>query len=91
MREYPLPVRDAVPYVARVDPASGRVWIGTSAADAVLAFDPATERFSVTELPSRGAMIRHMAIDPRNRDLWVAYGASPGIPARLARVRLRGN
>jgi len=87
-REYALPVADAVPYVARVDRASGRVWIGTSAADAVLVFDPATERFTTIALPSRGAMIRHMAIDPKTHDVWVAYGASPGIPARVARVRL---
>lgn len=90
-RVYPLPLRDAVPYVARVDPASGRVWIGTSAADAVFVFDPATERFTAVELPSRGAMVRHMAIDPKTRDVWLAYGASPGIPARVARVRLGTN
>jgi virginiamycin B lyase len=87
-REYPLPIADAVPYVARVDQASGRVWIGTSAADAVLVFDPATERFTTIHLPSRGAMIRHMAINPETHDVWLAYGASPGIPARVARVRL---
>lgn len=87
-REYPLPIADAVPYVARVDRASGRVWIGTSAADAVLVFNPATERFTTIHLPIRGAMIRHMAIDPKTRDVWLAYGASPGIAARVARVRL---
>ncbi|HEX2187492.1 MAG TPA: hypothetical protein VHG51_01280 [Longimicrobiaceae bacterium] len=82
-----LPVPDAVPYVARVDPATGLVWVGTSAADAVFSFDPRTRAFTAYPLPSRGALVRHVAIDPRTREVWVAYGASPGIPARIARIR----
>ena len=85
MREYPLPRADAVPYVVRMDGAS--LWIGTNASDEVYRFDPATGRFEVYPLPSRGAVIRHMVPDPRNADLWLAYGASPGIPARIARLR----
>jgi streptogramin lyase len=85
--EIPLPVRDAAPYVARVDARTGRVWIGTGAADMVLGFDPATRRFTAYPLPSRGAMVRHLAIDRRTGDVWAAYGASPGIPARIARIR----
>jgi hypothetical protein len=38
-------------------------------------------------LPSRGALVRHAAIDPRMRDVGVACGGSPGIAARVARVR----
>jgi virginiamycin B lyase len=88
-REIPLPTADALPYVARVDHADGVVWIGTAAADALLRYDPSSGRFAVVPLPSRGALVRHLAIDPRSRDVWVAYGASPGIPARIARVRWR--
>jgi streptogramin lyase len=82
----PLPIEDAVPYVVRVDRESGRVWIGTAAADVVLAFDPAGGRFEEYPLPSRGALVRHLAIDPRTHHVWAAYGASPGIPARIARI-----
>jgi virginiamycin B lyase len=82
-----LPVKDAVPYVARRDASTGVVWVGTSAADALFAFDPRTERWTAYPLPSRGALVRHLAIDPRTREVWAAYGASPGIPARIARVR----
>ena len=88
-RRFPLPIRDAVPYVVRVDPGNGTVWIGTSAADAVLSFDLRTNRFAVYELPSRGALVRHLSIDPRTHQVWVAYGASPGIPARVARITPR--
>jgi streptogramin lyase len=84
---YVLPVRDAVPYVARVHPRTGRVWVGTSAADAVLEFDPARRAWTTHALPSRGAMVRHLAFDQKTDDVWVAYGASPGIAARVARIR----
>ena len=31
-----------------------------------------------------------VAIDPKTRDLWIAYGASPGrIPAKVARLQVR--
>jgi virginiamycin B lyase len=80
-----LPRRDAVPYVVKV--AGSVVWIGTNASDEVYAFDSRSRRFTVYPLPSRGAVIRHMVVDPRNGDLWLAYGASPGLPARIARLR----
>jgi streptogramin lyase len=64
------------------------VWIGTSAADAVLRFDTRRQRFTVYDLPSKGALVRHLAIDARTNDVWLAYGASPGIPARVARLRV---
>ena len=87
-REYPLPIRDALPYVVRIDHGTGTVWIGTGAADALLAFTPGTGAFKAVRLPSRGALVRHLAIDPRNHDVWLAYGESPGkLPARIARFR----
>ena len=85
--EIPLPIRDAVPYIVRADHRAGALWIGTGAADVLLRYDSASGRFETYPLPSRGALIRHLAIDPRNGDVWAAYGASPGIPARIARVR----
>lgn len=86
--EYPLPIRDAVPYIARVD-GGGTIWVGTAAADVVYRFDPVSARFTTITLPSRGALVRHLAIDPRTNDVWVAYGASPGIAARIARISSR--
>ena len=87
-RRWPLPVEDAAPYVVRMDTARKRLWIGTGAADAVLLFEPGSEEFRVIPLPARGALVRHLAVDPRSGDLWVAYGATPGIAARVARVRM---
>ncbi len=82
-----LPRQDAVPYIARYDSRRGLVWIGTNASDEVYAFDPRTSKFTTYALPSSGVIIRHMVVDPRNGDLWLAYGASPGLPARIARLR----
>ena len=81
-----LPVRDALPYVVRVDRQRGDVWIGTGAADAVFRFDPRTAQFMTYELPTRGALVRHLDIDPRTGMVWAAYGASPGIAARIASI-----
>jgi streptogramin lyase len=64
------------------------VWLGTGAADVVFEFNPATERFESYPLPTRGALVRHLAIDIRNGDVWAAYGESPGkAPSRIARIR----
>jgi virginiamycin B lyase len=87
-REFDLPMRDAAPYVARVDPRDGAVWLGTGMADALLRFDPATNRFTTWPLPTHGALVRHIAVAP-NGDVWAAYGASPGIPGKVARLRVR--
>jgi len=84
--EIPLPLKDALPYVARVDPRDGAVWLGTAAADVLLRYRPAAGRFDSFALPSRGALVRHLALDPKSGAVWLAYGASPGIPARIARV-----
>jgi virginiamycin B lyase len=85
---YDLPRKDAAPYVVKV--AGATIWIGTNASDEVYAFDTRSRQFRVYPLPTRGAVIRHMVVDPRNGDLWLAYGASPGIPARIARLRVGG-
>jgi streptogramin lyase len=74
----------------RVDDDTHRIWVGTSAADVVLSYDEAVNRFTTYPLPSRGAIVRHLAIDPRTHDLWIAYGASPGrIPAKVARLEIK--
>jgi streptogramin lyase len=84
-----LPIRDAIPYVVRAEPSTGALWIGTAAADVLLRYDPARGRFETYSLPSRGALIRHLAIDSRTGAVWAAYGAVPGIAARIARVQRR--
>jgi len=86
---YEMPDSDAIPYIARVDERTGDIWVGTTGADAVYRFDPKTARFTTYPL-ARGAVIRHLVFDPRTNDVWLAFGGSPGIPARVARLRVKG-
>lgn len=85
--EWDLPVPDALPYVVRVDPSNGRVWIGTGHGDFIASFEPAEEAFTIYPLPTRGALIRHIDVDEERGEVWAAYGASPGIPSKVARLR----
>ena len=88
--EIPLPVKDALPYVVRVDAKRDRVWVGTGAADELFAYRPSTRRWERYPLTSEGALVRHLAVDPQTGDVWLAYGESPGkVPARIARVQVR--
>ena len=68
-------------------PRRGTVWLGTGHADLVLAFDPSSEVFTAYPLPTRGALIRHIDVDERDGSVWVAYGASPGIPGKILRIQ----
>lgn len=61
--------------------------MGTGTVDAAFRFDPATGEFTTYPLPSRGALVRHMDIDEATGEVWLAYGASPGSAARIARIR----
>ena len=88
--EYPFPVKDAGPYVVRVDQTRGTVWVGTGHGDVMASFDPVTEAFTLYPLPTRGALIRHLDIDERSGEVWAAYGASPGPPAKILRIRPPG-
>jgi len=88
--EYPIPVKDATPYIARVDPLGRGVWLAMAAADVLLRFDPVTTRFTGYPLPTRGTLTRHLVVNPRNGEIWLAYGASPSVnPSRVARVVVR--
>ena len=88
-REYAIPIADALPYVARVDPRSGAVWISLAGAGALARFDPAREVFEIVPLPTRDGIVRHLAIDPRTGDVWGAYGSFPARSQHVFRVRSR--
>ena len=53
------------------------MWIGTSAGDAIVRFDPTTEAFDMFPVPMKGAIIRHLDVDERTGDVWGSYGAFP--------------
>lgn len=86
-RSFPLPLPDVLPYVVEVDQMTGLVWIGTSAGDLVYRFDPGTEEFTAYPMPSEGALIRHLVVDEVRGEVWAAYGAFPGVPPLIVRIR----
>ncbi len=86
-QEWDLPVPEALPYVVRVDQSNGRVWIGSGHGDFIASFSVGEEAFTVYPLPTEGALIRHLDVDEERGEVWAAYGASPGIPSKVARLR----
>jgi virginiamycin B lyase len=88
-REYEIPIADALPYVARVDPRSGAIWVSLAGAGAVVRFDPAREAFDVVPLPTRDGIVRHLSVDPRTGDVWGAYGSFPARSQHVFRIRAR--
>ena len=86
--EIALPIANTAPYIVRVDSTRARIWIGTGQGDVAFMYNTRNQRFTSYHLPAVGALVRHMDIDERNGDVWIAYGASPGIPARIARIRV---
>lgn len=86
--EYELPIRDALPYIVRVDGSRGWVWIATAGADALLRFHIADERFEVFPYPTPRSLVRHMTLDVESGDLWLAYGNFPPVTPKIVRVRV---
>jgi streptogramin lyase len=80
-------VTGPIPYGLAVAPDGG-IWGSELQGNRIFHFNSETERFSVYPLPSTGALVRHIDVDPRTGDVWAAYGASPGIEPRIARLRI---
>jgi virginiamycin B lyase len=67
LRTYEMPAgTSGGPYAVSVD-ARGRVWANEIQTDTVALFDPATEKFQVFKLPSKGVGIRKAIVDADGR------------------------
>ena len=75
--EYDLPDRDAAPYAARVDGATGAVWITGPESDSLYRFDPVTRRFTTYRLPALVSYARMVSIDYSTGDVWTALSNWP--------------
>ncbi len=88
LTEYKLPgaYRFGYPYEPVID-KHGIVWLGMANADVLTRFDPATEKFTFYQLPTRGHNARHIDVDnkPTIPEVWVPYDAA----AKVARVQFR--
>lgn len=86
-RSFDFPIPDVLPYVVEVDQRTGQVWVGTSAGDVIFRFDPGSEQFTAYPMPTDGALIRHLVVDRNTGEVWAAYGAFPGVPPLIIRIR----
>lgn len=89
--EYDLPVKDALPYIVRVDADRGWVWVATAAADALLRFHLADESFTVHPYPTPRSLVRHMTLDKATGDLWFSYGNFPAVSPKIVRATTSAN
>jgi streptogramin lyase/mono/diheme cytochrome c family protein len=83
---YPSPIIDAHTYDVALD-RRGRVWVALMTDDRVARFDPASQRWTVFQLPSLGFEMRHIAVDNHRAalDVWVpSYRTS-----KVARLQFR--
>jgi len=83
--QYPLPGFAGV-YDATVD-RNGKVWVNLMNGDRVAQFDPAAERWTEYQLPSRGAETRFIAVDNHTPtvEVWTPYWRTN----RIARLQFR--
>jgi virginiamycin B lyase len=81
-QEYPCPggIR-AAPYGIAITP-DGRIWYDESGESRVVAFDPHTTQTQIYDLPTKGAIVRNMSLDPAHSRLWLALSGT----GRLGRI-----
>jgi len=75
------------PYDVEVDRTSGEIWVTGALAASMVVFNPSTEKALEIPLPTNPAYTRHLAVDPRNGDLWSAYSSLPAAEPRIVRIQ----
>lgn len=90
--EVPVPTMpdggSTIPYGLRVA-RDGTVWMTELTGGRLVRFDPASESFALYPLPTRGAIVRHLWIDPRTGHVWGAYASAPPREVKVFRIRPR--
>ena len=66
----PLPYQGMSPYQITVD-KNHNLWMNVWTSDVVLKYEPATNKWTTFDLPSRGTEVRHISIDERDGELKV--------------------
>ena len=58
-------------------------------ASTVIRFDPRSGKVDTIPLPTVPGIMRHIAVDPRNGDVWTTYATLPASAPKIVRIRLR--
>jgi streptogramin lyase len=81
VREYAGTTERSGPYGIVIAP-DGKIWYNEAFTNQMIAFDPGTEKFEATEIPTRTAVVRHIALDPARGRIWLALSGTH----RLGRI-----
>lgn len=88
-KDFPLPVRNEIPYALNVDRTRGHVWVNGNQSDSLLRFDIATEEWLRMPLPRAGFFSRDVEIDPLSGAVYTTNSHFPtwqsegGLPSLL--------
>lgn len=83
MREWPTPSDNAGPYGIALGP-DGRIWFDEARTSQIVAFDPKTERMETLAIPTKGAIVRNIAVDSARGRIWLALSGT----GRLGEIEL---
>jgi streptogramin lyase len=87
--EYPLPVRNEIPYALNVDRIRGQVWVNGNQSDSLMRFDIASKTWLRVPLPRARFFSRDIEIDSENGDIYTTNSHFPtwqsegGVPSLL--------
>jgi virginiamycin B lyase len=75
VREFATPGQPSGPYGIEIGP-DGRIWYNEAETGRMVAFDPSTDEAETVAIPTSGAIVRHMVVDPERRRLWLALSGT---------------
>jgi len=75
VREWPAPFPGEGPYGIAIGP-DGAIWYNHARGDAMTRFDPATEKSTLLQIPTKGAVVRHMVTDVPRKRIWLALSGT---------------
>ena len=75
--EYPLPVRNEIPYALNVDKVRGQVWVNGNQSDSLMRFDIASKTWLRVPLPRARFFSRDVEIDPDSGDVFTTNSHFP--------------
>jgi streptogramin lyase len=75
--EYPLPVRNEIPYALNVDRERGVVWVNGNQSDTLLSFDIATEAWRVYPMPRQRFFTRDVEVSEKDGAVYTSNSHFP--------------
>ncbi|MEQ9462235.1 MAG: lyase [Haliea sp.] len=87
--DYPLPVRNEIPYALNVDRERGTVWVNGNQSDTIMSFDIASERWRVYPMPRQRFFTRDIEVADDSGAIYTSNSHFPtwqtegGVPTLL--------